>query len=129
MSLASIIAGAVATAKNVTASLQPTVKFEPWMSQTGHGTVSYGAPQNLRALLERKTKPIKTTSGQLVMSNATVTLLELPTPQQFVADRVEPVDPRDRFTFPDGFTGPIVAVNGMTNPETGQPFLLEIYLG
>ena len=39
------------------------------------------------------------------------------------------VDPRDRFVLPGGVEGPILKVDGVINPGTGEVYATEVFLG
>ena len=61
-------------------------------------------------------------------TGAKVTILQ-PITANGTSGRTEPVDPRDKVTLPDGTVGPILDVAGLVNPDTGYPYMFEIWLG
>jgi hypothetical protein len=123
--LADIVRGAVAIANNVTSSLQAIVTHEAWIGSDKYGKPIYDSPISRPAIVDRKTASI---GGQQIVQNTSVTFI-YPITAQGAADRQEPVDPRDRITLPDGWTGPIVNVNGLVDPLTGMPYLYQVSLG
>jgi hypothetical protein len=133
MSLSSIVSSAVRIADNATNSLQDkTVVHEAWIGETGDGTSEYAFPVVRKALVDLTASQAFTSGGVLVKSKATVTFLEpIPdTPPNDGQDRVQPIDPRDLITLPDGTMGPIVSINsGLIKPETHRPFLSVINIG
>ena len=125
MALADIVRGAVAIANNVTSSLQVIVMHEPWMGSDKYGKPIYDHPVPRPAMVDRKTASI---GGQQIVQNTSVTFI-CPINPHGAANRQEPLDPRDRITLPDGWTGPIVNVNGPVDPLTGMPYLYQVSLG
>lgn len=128
MSLAGVVKAGVKTVQSVTASLQEEVVHTAWVGQDGFGAPYWGEPVSRAALVEQKVHMRRLSDGRLVEVRAKLTLLQ-PVEPNGAAERVEPVDLRDRFALADGTSGPVVDVQGLRNPEDGQPFLLEVYLG
>ena len=132
MGFADIIRAGVATANALTKDLQAVVTHQAWIGQTGGGTDSFAAPVSRRALVDKTRKPMYTSAGKLIMTLATLTILD-PVPDTTPnagQQRVNPVDPRDIFTLDDGTTGPIVKANGFEDAGVAPaPFLNEIVLG
>jgi hypothetical protein len=129
--LADAIRQGVGIAHQVTneGRLQEPVTFEPYIGPDDvYGKPAYDDPQTLVALVEQRVRERRTTTGQVVVTRAKITLLELPAPNG-AADRIEPIDVRDRFTLADGTTGPIVDIEGLRDRDAGKPFLLEVWLG
>lgn len=132
MSLADTIRNGVATANTLTKDLQALVTHKPWIGQDGVGAEQYGTPVVHNALVDRTRKPLYTNSGKLVMTLATITILEpiVATVPNVGQIRVNPVDPRDLFILDDGTTGPIVKVNGFEDAGAAPaPYLNEVTLG
>jgi len=125
VNLAGIVRNAVGIANSVTGSLQAIVMHEPWIGSDKYGKPIYDNPVPRPALVDRRTASI---GGQQIVQNTSVTFI-YPIQPQGAADRQEPVDPRDRITLPDGWTGPIVNVNGLVDPLTGMPYLYQVSLG
>jgi hypothetical protein len=66
--------------------------------------------------------------GAEVLQIATVTIIG-PVAANGADERREPVDPRDRITLPNGFSGPILDVGGVVDPDTGSPYSVQVILG
>ena len=116
MSLQSVIRSAVKTADSVTKDLQATVIHRIWMSQDEFGAPVYKNVAR-RALVDQRQKSIRSNSGQLVQSRATVTF---PVPIE--------VSPKDLIILPDGTSWPILDVSGLIDPSTGIGYLAEVSL-
>jgi len=131
MSLADVVRSAVAVADRVSKPLQPEVTFAPWISESGFGDVEYrepfGDPIPINAIVEQKQR-LKLVNGQQVMTMAHLVILT-PIADTDVPDRVNPIDPRDRFVLPDGTTGPIVDISGLIDKDTKRPFFAEVWIG
>ena len=128
MGLQTTVASGIATAKSVTASLQDDITIAPWTSNDRTGAPSYGTAVTYPALVEWKQKMLKDRSGRDVVTQTKVTILQ-PITANGTSGRTEPVDPRDKVTLPDGTVGPILDVAGLVNPDTGYPYMFEIWLG
>lgn len=128
MGLAAIVRSAVATANGVTSDLQVAVTHEAWTGVDGQGSSSYAAGVSRDAIVEHKQRLVRTAAGEMLMARARLMFLE-PIPDNGATGRREPIDPRDRITLPDGSTGPILDVQGMTDPATDRPYALEVFLG
>ena len=131
MGLADVVRSGVAIANSVTKTLQATVTHKQWIGPSdGYGTETYLDAVERTALVEFKQKMIKTGSGQLVMSRATVTFLEpIPPIGAGVDGRQEPIDSRDIITLPDGTTGPILDISGFVDSGTNAPFFGAVSIG
>ena len=119
MGLLDIVRSGVAVANSVTADLQPVVSHEAYLHSDGAGKRIYAAAVSRPAIVVKKLKLVRSTSGELVMSTAQVIFL----------DPVVEVDTFDRITLPDGTTGPIFGTGGFVDRETGGLILTEVYLG
>lgn len=128
MALDSLIRRGVAVADRLTASLQPDVTHEAWTGQDGYGAATYAAGVARAAIIEQKQRLHRTSNGREVVTKAKITILRPITPNG-AAGRTEPIDVRDRFTLPDGSTGPIVDIGGFTDAGTGRPYFAEVWLG
>lgn len=128
MGLDSVVRAGIRIADKVTKTLQADVTLEAWTG-TGRGGVStFAAAVAIPALVEIKQRLIRDTKGNLVMSRANVTFTK-PIVPNGATGRREPVDPRDKITLPDEETGLILDVEGMTDPSTSAPYMLQIFLG
>jgi hypothetical protein len=129
MALNDIIALGVQIASSVTDSLKPNVTHEAWIGQNATGKPSYASPVTLRCIIDDSQKNITTLGGSVITVMATLTFLDPITPNG-TSGRREPIDPRDRFTLPNGFTGKIIDSPGsVINPATGVGFIQQIMLG
>lgn len=128
MGLSDIVRSGIATANSLTANLQDEVLHEPWIGNDKFGKPMYGIGVSRPALVERKAANRFGNNGQVIVQNAQVTFI-YPISPNGAARRQEPVDPRDRITLPDGWTGPIVNVQGLVDPSTGLPYMTEVSLG
>jgi len=97
--------------------LQGSVNHEVCTLLDGAGARSYAAPVSRGAIVEKKQKLVKTTNGEMEMSQASITFLS-PTP----------VGMFDRLTLADGTTGPILNTGGFVD-SSNVAILNEIYLG
>lgn len=129
MGLDDIVRAGVALADSITTTLQVAVSHEAWTGQDAFGEATYAAATFPLAIVEQKVSQVRSRlTGQMIMTKAKVSFLR-PIAPNGAAGRAEPVDTRDRITLPDGFTGPIVAVNSLTDPTTSRGYLTEVYLG
>jgi hypothetical protein len=128
MALDDIIRNAVALANNVTKSLQVVIRYEPWIGQDEYGTPRYGSRQDLLVIIEYKNKWFSTRSGQEMLVRANIFFLQ-PLTANGATGRAEPLDNRDRITLPDGTTGPILSVDGVTDSNTQYPYYHAVALG
>lgn len=129
MTLAAVIADAVAGAAALTQSLQVPVSLEQWIGhKDGSAKPDYDEPLVLAAIVQEGSTQVRTSTGETFTARACVSFLELP-PINGAAGRREPIDPRDRITLPSGLTAPIVDnVGALLNPDTSLPFVLSVWL-
>jgi hypothetical protein len=102
-----------------------------WIGEDGDGEDEFAAPVSRRALVDLSQRLRVTKGGRTVMTFATLTFLD-PVPDTTPNAgkvRVQPIDPRDTLTLPDGGTAPIVSGGGFVDSLTGQPFVNEVVLG
>ena len=122
MGLLDVVRSGVKIADGITKDLQASVTLERYLSDDGYGTVVFAAPVVLRAIEDRKQKIVKNTSGQEVLSSATLTFLD-------VAALGVGVDVKDRITLSNGTISPILNTGGFVDAGTTRPVATEIYLG
>lgn len=131
MGLADIVRSGIAVANTLTETLQATVTHEAWI---GNKTDGYAGPRYAEgiaraALVDQTRKLRRLSNGEEVVQQASITFLT-PIAANGATNRREPVDPRDRFTLPDGKTGPILdVIGGLVDPSTNAPYMLEVILG
>lgn len=133
MGLRDIVRGGVATAKGVlggSSGLLDTVVHQAWTGKDGYAKPTYDDSPGVsyEALVEYKRELDRVVGAEQIIQMAKITILE-PIPDHGAAERQEPVDPRDKFILPDGRWGPILDVKGVSDPETGKPYMYEITLG
>lgn len=130
MGLADTIRSGIATAHALTAELQATVSHRAWTGQDETGKATYAAAVSRTAIVEQRQRLLRRADGTEIMTAAMLTFLT-PIAANGAATRREPIDPRDTFTLPDGTTGPVVDVAGMTDAEsaTGESFFYQVAIG
>ena len=119
MSLLDTIRAAVKTVDTVTKALQATVLHEVYLGDSGVGDVKYAPAVKRLAIVDKKQRQIKSSTGVLVMSSATVTIL----------DPKVVMNEKDRIFLPDGTGGEIGNIGGFVDAGTKHPAFNEIYLG
>lgn len=127
MSLLDVVRSGVATADKITKPLQASVTYERYLSEDGYGTKTYGTPVTLRAIVDYVSVQVRTASGQLTVSRAVITLLDVVA--IVAATSGAGIDNNDKFTLPDGDTGPILDIRGFVDAGTGHPVATEVVLG
>lgn len=131
MALIDIIRSGVKIASNVTQSLKGTVTWTPWIGEDGEGADVFGSPIELLALIDPKQERRMTTGGTLVMTFATLTILDPITAVTPNAgfERFGAIDTRDKLVLPGGGTAPVVEAGGFLDAGTSVGFIGEITLG
>jgi hypothetical protein len=114
--------------KETTDSLQAFVTLEQWVGQDLYGKAIYAQPLQFKAICVLAPNLHKTTTGQVVSVQAYAAFLEPIAPNGAVG-RLEPIDGRDRITFPDGSHGPIVEIKGFIDAGTNAPMFSEVWIG
>lgn len=127
VSLLDVVRSAVKIADDVTKPLQALVVFERCTGTNGYGDLTYAAAVSLRAVVDWKQKQLRTMTGVLSVSRASVMFLDIAALSAATAGLG--VDDLDRITLPDGTTGPILDMSGFIDAGTGQPIATEVYLG
>lgn len=106
MSLANVIANAIATAKSVTASIQVSITRKACTGWSG-GNRTYSATSTTHSVLvEHKEKMVRGRDNQSQLSKTQVYFLE---PINLTME--------DEFTLPDGSKPQIMAIEGLLNPS------------
>lgn len=128
MSLLDTVRNAVKTADTVTKPLQATVTFKRAVPNTdGYGGFTYPTSVSLRAIVDWKQKQLRTMEGQLSVSRASVTFLDVAAVATATAG--QGISDNDQIILPDGTTGPILDMAGFIDAGTGQPVATEVFLG
>jgi len=132
----SILTNALGIADKVTKSLklQTSVTFKRYKSSTGSGAESYGSAVSLSAVVEFKQRQVRSSTGELALSTATVTFLDVPalvaaTPAVTGGGKAGWVFTKDYITLPNGSAPPILNVGGFVDGGSGQLIPAEVYLG
>ncbi len=128
MSLASVAKKLIAVADKLSKSFQDDVSHVTWTGQDG-----MGAPTTVtvirKALVEQKLQQVKLDDGRFVTVHTKLSFLT-PITANGAANRIEPVDPKDKFILSDGSSGATyTADSGLRNPEAAAPFINVVYLG
>jgi hypothetical protein len=126
MSLLDTLRSAVKIADKVTKPLQPQVAYERATTQGGYG-VSYASKKYLRAIVDYRSVQTRTKEGQLTVSRATIMLLDIA--EVVAATNGQGIGNDDRFTLPDGDTGPILDIGGFVDAGTGNPIATTVMIG
>jgi hypothetical protein len=125
MGFETLVRQAVKVASNITKSLQIQVQHEAWIGEeAGFPKPMYAQPVGYQAIVIPGPRPYRTPSGDTIVVDAELYVLE-PIVANGAANRNEPVDPRDRFTLPDGHRGtPVAGVPEKIplDPGTGRPY-------
>lgn len=114
--------------------LQTSFTFRRLTSATGYGVESYGSPTTLTGVLEFKQRSVRTSSGEMAQSTATLTLVDLPaiiaaTPAVTGGGKAGWVFTKDEITLPNGTKPPILNVGGFVDGGGGNLIPTEVYLG
>jgi hypothetical protein len=131
MGLGSILRNGVATANRITGAtdgLQGECKHYAWTGQDGYGKPTYASVKKFSAVVNRKQVPVRTATGEVLLSRAQLTILQ-PLTAQGADERTEPIDLRDKIRLPDSdLDCKILDVQGVIDPSTGLPFGHEVFL-
>lgn len=118
MGLMDTVRSGVAIANSVTGDLQATVTHRVFVRAGGAGKSIYTDVQR-KALVTRRQRLVRSSSGDQTMSQAEVVFL----------DPGVVVNELDLITLPDGTSGSILNTSGFVDSGTGRPILTQVYLG
>lgn len=120
MALNDLVRSLVGVADRVTAPLQATVEHHVFRRHTSKGGIEhYPTPDAVQAVVILGQKRTGYNErGEVVPLRA---LLIFPRP---IA-----VTMHDKFILPDGTTGPVVSIDGVVDPATGNRYASEVGLG
>ena len=127
MSLLDIVRSAVKIADDVTKPIQATVAYERWTGADAYGDPVYALPVSLWAVVDYKSTQVRTPEGILTVSRATIMLLDVTA--VVAATGGAGIDNNDKFTLPDGDTGPILDIRGFVDAGTTHPVATEVVIG
>jgi hypothetical protein len=128
---AELIESGISIANSLTKGVQGSIILEQLTGMGPSGDATYGTAIPLSAVVDYTNK-VSIRGGQILTISATVTILETVPANGAITDppRVEPIDPRDRITLPDGTSGQIISTPGaVNNPNTGTGFIQNIEIG
>jgi hypothetical protein len=128
MGLGDTLRNAVRIVDSVTADIQATVQHEAWIGQDGRGKPSYAAAVARACAVSMDQRQVEDFEGRLRIARTRLTFPRDIAPNG-ATGRIEPIDPRDRITLPDGTTGPILNVKGFVDRATNRPFAITVFLG
>ena len=127
MSVLSALRSGVKVADAITKPLQATVRFQRHLGADGYGTQTFANVVKLRAIVDYTAAQVRTQAGVLTVSRATITLLDIVA--IVAATGGIGFENDDKFTLPDGDTGPILDIRGFVDAGTGHPIATEVVLG
>lgn len=109
---------------------QVEITHEAWIAQDKFGKPQYAAPTDPapRCVIDSRQRVVVTTGGQAITIMSTLTFTS-PTASNGAPGRREPIDPRDKITLPNGFTGPIIDSAAPIDPKTNMGYIQQIMLG
>ena len=128
MGLDTIIRNGIALADSLTASLQVAIDHYAWISNGTYAEATYATVVSRQAIVEFKQRLYRLASGQEVLQRASIMFIR-PIAANGASGRREPIDPRDKIVLPNGYTGPILDVIGIVDPNTDAPYILKVVLG
>jgi hypothetical protein len=127
MSLLDVVRSGVAIADKISKPLQATVMYEREASVDSFGTRLFAPAVPLHAVVDFKVDQVRTKDGILTVTRATVTLLNIA--EIVAATNGEGIGNNDRFTLPDGDTGPTLDIAGFIDAGTGNPIATTVMIG
>lgn len=127
MSLLDALRAGVRIADGITKPLQATVIYERVTAVSGSGDRTYASPVQLRAIVDFTRKMVRTPAGEMTVTRATIDLLDIDA--LVAATDGEGVGNNDKFTLPDGDSGPILDISGFVDAGTGHPIATTVMLG
>jgi hypothetical protein len=127
MSLLDALRAGIKVADKVTKPLQATVIYQQGTPSNQYGLIAYGAEVELRAIVDYSRKMVRTSSGELSVTRATIDLLDVDAIVS--ATGGVGIGNHDKFILPDGDTGPILDISGFIDAGTGNPVATTVMLG
>lgn len=129
MSILSSLRFGVELANKITrkGKIQAEVMYERQMSVNEYGDKVMAAAVPLHAIVDFTSKQVRTKDGTLTVTRATIDLLDIK--EVAAATNGEGIDNNDKFTLPDGDTGPILDLSGFIDAGTTHPIATTVMLG
>lgn len=125
VSLLDVLRSGVAIADGITKPLQAVVTYE--RETPGPYGPTYAAPVQLHAIVDYKAVMVRSRSGEMSATRATITLLNVA--EIVAATGGLGVGNDDKFTLPDGDSGPIIDITGFVDAGTTNPVATTVMLG
>lgn len=128
MALIDALRGGVEVANKITRSggMQCIVQYERELALGPTGP-SWAPAVPLHALVDFKIAQVRTKEGVLTATRSIVTLLDIA--EIVAATNGEGIGNNDKFTFPDGDTGPLLDISGFVDAGTGHPIATTVMIG
>jgi hypothetical protein len=124
-----LLKSGIGLADTFTKGVQAAISLEQWTGQSAFGDPTYATAVSVLAIIDMTRKDKRRADGTLQAVVATLTIL-VPVADNGATGRLEPIDPRDRITLPDGTTGPILgAPNAVLDPSTNRTLFIEVMIG
>lgn len=127
MSLLDVVRSGVKIADDTTKSLQAEVTYERSLGLDGYGKPIYAAPVKLLAIVDYKSSQVRSQQGIMTVSRASILLLDVKAVAAATGDKG--IDNNDKFTLPDGDTGPLLDIRGFVDAGTKFPVATEVMIG
>lgn len=127
MDLLEVVRSAVALADEITKPLHAIVLYERNTGDGDYGAILYDAPVPLHAIVDFASKQVRTKEGILSVTRATIELLDID--EVVAATGGEGIGNNDKFTLPDGDSGPILDISGFIDAGTTHPIATKVMIG
>tara|TARA_R110000824_G_scaffold185016_8_gene365940 strand:+ start:97 stop:456 length:360 start_codon:yes stop_codon:yes gene_type:complete len=115
---ADLIESGVSIANTLTDSLQSTVTHKTGLTIDKNGKPTFGTSTSRKAIVQKRSKLVRTTEGQEILSKALITF---PYPVT--------ITDTDIITLPDSSELAILFVKGVVDPDTNAEYMVEVELG
>lgn len=127
MGLLDTVRAGVAIANNLMRPLQAEVTYERYLGDNGYGSKDFAPPVKMHAIVDFTSKQVRTPNGELTVTRATIDLLDIS--EVVSATNGEGIGNNDKFTLPDGDTGPTLDIAGFIDAGTGHPIATTVMIG
>lgn len=127
MSLLSILRSGVKQVNTITKSLQADISYRRCLSIDYRGKKTLDSPVILKALVDWSEASVRSSTGELTVSRAQVTFLDITALTNATAGKG--IDDNDEIVLPDGTTGPILDLRGFIDAGTTNPLATLVLLG
>lgn len=130
LNIPALLTRGIALANKLTGSAQSSVLHYQWKrAGSTYGEPVYETPVPRQALVNVVIRKYKQADGSEIVERADIGFLE-PIADYTATGRENPIDPRDKFVLANGYTAPVIRVNGgLLNPRTSRPFSNDVTLG